>query len=127
GLDQQDVDAAGQQPGHLGLVAVAQADEVHLAQRGQLGAGADRPDDPPGPVGRGVAGGDLSGDAGGRPVEFEGAIGDAVFGQNDGKRPEGVGLHRVDTDLEEAAVQVGDDPGTGQDQHLVTALQGGTA
>ncbi len=126
GLDQQDVDAAGQQPVDLRLVAIAQRDEVDLAQRRELGAGADRADDPAGPVGRGVAGGHLPGDARRSVVEFERAIGDPVLRQHDREGPEGVGLDGVDADREEAPVEIGDDGRPGHGQDLVAALQGRT-
>ena len=126
-LDQQDVDAAGQQPRDLGLVAVAQRDEVDLTERRQLRAGADRPDDPAGPVGRGVARRHLLGDAGRLLVDLAGALRDPVLRQHHREGAEGVGLDGVDANFEEAPVEIGDDLGPGHGQDLVAAFEGRAA
>src|SRR6266511_2672802 len=77
----------------------------------------------PGPVGRGERGGDVLRDAGGGLVELEGLLGDAVFGEDDGERPERGGLDRVDTHVEELAVHLGDQVGPGEYDVLVAALE----
>ena len=66
GLDQEDVDAAGEQAGDLRLVVVAQLGERDLAERREAGAGADRADHEAGPVGGGELGRHLLGEAGRR-------------------------------------------------------------
>src|SRR6266480_381460 len=81
----------------------------------------------PGPIERGEAGGDLLGDAGGRLVELVGLLGDAVLGQDYRERPERGGLDRVDTDVEELAVHLGDEVGPGEHHVLVAALELRTA
>ena len=73
-LDEDDVDATGDQAVGLLLVGVAQGDEVDVAERRKLGAGPDRPDHVAGPVGRGVAVGDLAGDLRGPQVDLVGLL-----------------------------------------------------
>ena len=66
GLDEEHVDAAGEQALDLGHVGVAQVGELDVAERRELGAGPDGSDDEPGPIGGGVLGRDLLGQAGRR-------------------------------------------------------------
>jgi hypothetical protein len=56
-----------------------------------------------------------------------GAIGDAVFPEHHRKRPEGVGLYRVDPNVKEGAVECFDDIGPGRDEDFVAAFKVGAA
>ncbi len=126
-LDEDDVGAAFEQALHLGDVGVAQLGELDVAERRELGAGADGADDPAGPVGRRVARGDLAGEGGGGAVQVAGDLGDVVLGQDDRERPEGGRLDRVDADGEELVVHLADEVGAGEDEVLVAPLEGGAA
>ncbi len=83
GLDEEEVDAAFQKSSRLDLVGVAELCEPNLAQRGELGARADGAGDPPA-----VPAGHLLGDLGGLEVQLVGAVGDPVFAEGVGQRPE---------------------------------------
>ncbi len=122
-LDQQQVDAAGQQPPGLDLVGVAQLGEADVAERRELGAGADGAGDPAGTVGGREVGGHGAGEAGCGLVELLGPVGDPVLAQWDGEGAEGVGLDHVATHLEERRVQFGHHVGPGGDEDLVAAFE----
>ena len=77
--------------------------------------------------GTGVGVGDAPRDARRGERQLVGAVGDAVLGEHDRERAEGVGLDDVDPDVEERAVQRVDDVGLGDDQDLVATLEGGAA
>ena len=124
GLDDEQVDAAVEQAPGLDLVGVAHLGEADLAERRELGAGADGAGHPPGSVGRGEPVGHLLGDLGRLAVELVGPVGDAVLVERDRQRPERVGLHHLAADLEERPVEVGDHVGPGVDEDLVAPLEG---
>ena len=67
------------------------------------------------------------GQLGRRPGQLPGPPGQPVLGQYHRGRPEGVGLDHVAAHLEEGAVQLRDEVGTGLDEHLVAALEVGPA
>ena len=117
-LDEEHVDAAFEEAAGLLLVGVAQLGEADLAERGELGARADRAGHQ-----AAVAVGHLAGDAGGGQVDLVGPLGDPVLGQRHGEGAEGGGLDDVDADLEEVVVHRGDDVGPGDHQQLVAALE----
>ena len=118
-LDEEQVDAALEEAVGLHLVGVAQLGEADLAERGELGARADRAGHQPA-----VAVGHLAGDAGGGHVELVGPLGDVVLAERDGEGAEAGGLDDVDADVEEGVVHPGDDVGPGDDEQLVAALEG---
>ena len=119
GLDEEEVDAAIEQPAGLLLVRVAQRGEADLAERGELGARPHRARHPPARIARRH----LPGDARRLDVELVGPIGDLVLGQHGGETAERVGLDHVDADVEERAVEVGHHVGPGVDQDLVATLE----
>ncbi len=110
-LDEQDVDAAGEQALDLRLVRVAEVGERDVAERRQLGAGADRADHEPGTLRRGVLLGDSARDAAPLLVQLAGRVGDAVLGEHHAERAEGRGLDRVHAGVEVLAVHPGDEVG----------------
>ena len=119
-LDDQEVDATVEQaPGRL-LVAVALVGEGDLAERGDLGAGAER-------AGHPAVAGHVPGDAGRLQGQLTGPRRDAVFGQHPRQGAEAVGLDHVDPDVEERPVQVGHHVGPGVAQELVAPLHGRSA
>ena len=122
-LDEEQVDAADEQPAGLLLVGVAQVGEADVAEARQLGARADRAGDVAGAAVGGVAVGDLAGDAGGGDVELVGLVGDVVLGEDGGEAAEAGRLDGVDADVEERRVHPGDDVGPGEAEHLVAPLE----
>ena len=66
-------------------------------------------------------------DTGSGHVDLVGPIGDAVLLQDGGKAPERVRLDDVDAHCEERRVQIGDDIGPSEHEHLVAALECGAA
>ena len=110
-LDEEQVDAALEQPGGLLLVGVAQLGVGDLPQGGELGARAHAAGHPAGPVRGGELVGRPSGQAR-RPgqVELAGPVGHARTRPGPtAKAAEGVGLHHVAADLEEGAVDLVDE------------------
>ena len=124
GLDDDDVDAAVEQAPGLHLELVAQGGEADLAQRRELGARPDRSGHEPGMIGGGEAVGRLPGDAGPGQVDLVGPVSHVVLTQSGWKTTEGARLDDVDAHLQEAGVELTDDVGPGDDQHLVAALEG---
>jgi nucleotide-binding universal stress UspA family protein len=122
GLDEDGVDAAREQPLDLGLVGVAQLGERDVPEGGQLGAGADRADDPARPVGRAVVGRDLGREPGPRLGELADAVGDAVLAEVAEVGAEGVGLDRVAAHVEVRRMHAPDDVGPRDVEDLVAAL-----
>ena len=122
-LDQHRVDAAGQHPLDLGLVGVTQLAVRDMAQGRQLRPGPDAAEHPPRAVDRAVRVRRFAGDPG-RPLgQVEDLPGDAVLAERGQVGTEGVGLDRVDADLEVGVVDGPDDVGPGAVQHLVAALE----
>ena len=122
-LDEQHVDAAGDQAVDLELVAVAQLGVRDLAERRQPGAGSHRADHEAGPVGSGAARRDLSCELGRAPVHLERLVGDVVLVEHERERAERRGLDRVDAGREELLVHLGDEVGPGEHELLVAALE----
>ena len=92
GFDLDRVHTAVDHGRDLGVVGVTQGDEVDVAQGRQLGA---RPDGTEHPVaGAGLVGG-LTGKACAGTGQLGQAIGDSVFPQGGGIRPEGIGFDDV--------------------------------
>ena len=56
-------------------------------------------------------------------IELARVLGEAVLGQHDGGRAEGVGLDDVGAGVEEAVVQLANLVGAGEDQVLVAAFE----
>ncbi len=127
GLDDEQVDSAVEQPLRLDLVGVAHLGIADLAERGELGAGADGARHPPGASGGGELVGDPSGDGCAGSGQLVGAVADAVLTERDGERSEGVGLDHVDPGGEEGTMEVLDDVGAGDVEQLVAPLEGGAA
>ena len=123
-LDDEQVDAALEQPVRLFVVRVAQFGEADVAEARQLRAGPDRPGDVAGAAVGGEAVGDLSGDAGRGDVELVGPLADVVLGEHGGEGAEAGRLDGVDPGGEERFVHAGDDVGPGEAEHLVAALEG---
>jgi hypothetical protein len=122
GLDEDGVHAAREHAAHLGLVGVAQGGERDVAEGGQLGARADRPDHPARlPVGAAVVR-DLAGDAGPGLRQLLDAALDAVLREVAQVGAEGVGLDRVDTGVEVGLVDGPHDVGPGHVEDLVAPL-----
>ena len=122
-LDQQHVGAARDQPGGLLLVVGPQRVERDRAERRQPRAGADRADDPAGPIRGAPLLGRLLGEPGRGHVHVVGLVRDAVFGEHQRKGAERGGLDRVDPDREVLGVHLADEVGSGHDEVLVAALE----
>ena len=122
-LDEEQVDAADEQPVRLLLVGVAQLGEPDVAEARQLRARTDRAGHVAGPAVGGVVVGHLAGDARRGDVELVGLVGDVVLGEDGREAAEARRLDGVDTDVEERGVHAGDDVGPGEAQHLVAALE----
>ena len=125
GFDEEDVDAAFDEG--LGLLDVGGEHSVvgDVAERGELGGGADGAGDEAGLVGGGVFGGDAAGEAGGGEVEFAGALGDAELGEDEGGGAEGVGLDDVGAGGEVAGVDFADDVGAGDGEDFAAVFEAG--
>ncbi len=121
-LDEERVGAAGDQPGRLRLVRVAQVGVRRVAEGGQPGARSHRPQDVPGVLRGGPAVGRLAGDPGAGECQLVDALADAVLSQVRQVGPEGVRLHGVAADREVGVVDVGDHVGAGGVEDLVAAL-----
>ena len=123
-LDDEQVDAALEQPVGELLVRGAQVVEADLAERRELRARPHRARDPPrrAPASRNSS-------ATSRAIvalarrELERPVRDAVLGEHDREAAERVGLDDVDADVEERAVQLLDDVGPRRAEHLVAALE----
>ena len=130
GLDEDEVDAAGDERGRLFLVGVAQARGRGSGPGWGTGAGAEVARHPAGPSvagGRGGLVGGLAGQAGRGQVDLLDAVLEAVLGQDDPEGPEGVGLDHVAADVEEGPVDGLHHVGPVQDHGLAAALEGGPA
>lgn len=124
GLDDERVGAAGDQPFGVLLESVAQDRVGGVAQRRQLGAGADGAEHPALPAGGfGEPVGDLAGDARAGLGELVDPAGDVVLTEGGGVGPEGVGLDAVHADGEVLLVHRADDVGPGHVQDLVAAFE----
>ena len=121
-LDEDRVRAAGDQPGHLLLVGVAQDGVGGVAQARQLRAGTDGAQHPARVGGRRPVVGDPAGDGRAGLGELVDALGDRVLPEVGQVRAEGVGLDAVDADGEVGVVHAGDQLGPGHVEDLVAAL-----
>ena len=126
-LDQQQVDAALEQPERLLLVGVTELGVRDVPERGELRAGAHGAGHPARPLGRRELVAHRAGQLGGPAGQLAGPVGQPVLGQDDRGRAEGVGLDDVAADLVEGAVHLGHEVGAGLDQPLVAALELGAA
>ena len=117
-LDEQHVDAALEEAAGLHLVGVAELGEADLAERGELGAGADRPGDE-----AAVAVGDLRAMRAAARLSSWDRSAMPYSAERDGEGPEAGRLDDVDAHLEELVVHAGDDVGTGDHEELVAALE----
>ena len=122
-LDEEQVDAAFEQPGGLLLVGVAQVGEADVPEARQLRAGTDRAGDVAGATVGGELVGDLSGEAAGGDVELVGLVGDVVLVEHRREAAEARRLDGIDADLEERRVHAADHVGPGEAEDLVAALQ----
>ncbi len=122
GLDDQRVRAAAQQGLGVDLVGVAQLAERRVAERGQLGAGADRAKHPARARRRGPAIGGGAGEPGGRLGQLRDPLGDAVLAEIAQVGAERVRRDAIRARFEVSVVDPGHDVGPGHVQDLVTAL-----
>ena len=122
GLDDQRVGAAAQQALRVGLVGVAQLAERGVAERGQLGARADRAEHPAWAVRRGPAVGGGAGQPGGRLGQLHDPLGDAVLAEIAQVGAERVGGDAIRARVQVSVVDPGHDIGPGHVQDLVAAL-----
>ena len=94
-----------------------------MAQGWQLGAGPDAAEHPAWPLRCAVRVRGLAGDPRRGLGQLGDPVGDAVLAQRGEIGAEGVGLDRIDADLEVGVVDRPDDVGTGHVQDLVAALE----
>ena len=106
GFDQQHVDAALDEP--VDGLGIGSYETVEAGFAGRLG-------------GRRVGG--RAGQFRGFDVELVRQVLEPVIGLGNGRRIEGVGLDDVGPGVEKTAMDVGDDPGPGDRQQVVVALQ----
>ena len=126
-LDEQEVDAALEQPERLLLVGVAELGVRDVPERGELRARAHGAGHPARPLGRRELVADRAGQLGRPAGQLAGAVGQPVLGEDDRGRAEGVGLDDVAADLVEGAVHLGHDVGPGLDEPFVAPLEVGPA
>ena len=122
-LNQQQVDAALEQPERLLLVGLTELGVRDVPERGELRAGAHGARHPARPLGRRELVTDGAGQLGGPAGDLAGAIGQPVLGQDDRGGAEGVGLDHVAADLVEGAVHLRHDVGPGLHEPLVAPLE----
>ena len=133
GLDQQEIDAAFDQPRRRLAVRGGQRVEIGVPEPRIVDVGRDRG----GPVGgtenardearplgreRGLGVGGLPRDPGGCEIEIVDRVLHQIVRHRDGGRVEGVGLDDVRADGEIRRVDIADDVGPGQRQEVVIAL-----
>ena len=127
GLDQEQVGPALQQSERLLLVGGAELGVGDVPERGELRAGPHGAGHPAGPLGRRELVAHRARQLGRPSGQLAGAVGQAVLGQHDRRRAEGVGLDHVAADFEEGAVHLCHEVGTGLDEPLVAPLELGPA
>ncbi len=124
GLHDQRVGAAREEALRVLLVTVAQDVVRDVAERGQLGAGADRAEDPPlAAVLRTELIRDLAGDPGTRLGQLVDPVGDLILIRRRMVRTKRVRLHTVDTDREVLLMHRPHDVGPRDVQDLVAAFE----
>ena len=111
GLDRDRVAAAGNQPGALQREPVLELLVGDMAERGQPGARPERAEHEAGAAVMGEFGDRLARQFGGAPVQLERAVGDAELAEGDRRAAKAVGLQRVATRFEIAAVDLADQVG----------------
>jgi hypothetical protein len=132
GLDEQEVDAARQQPLRLLAEGRHQVGEPQPAQA-RIAAGGEEPRGPhpagdeTRPVGAGVLVRQPPGQTGGLLVELPGALSRSPLGQPRWRRLEGAGLDHIGADLEEGAVNPLDQLGAVEHEAVHPPLQGRAA
>src|SRR5271163_3889991 len=94
-----------------------------MAERGQPGARSERAEHETGAAVVGEFGDRLARQFGGAPVQLECAVGNAELAKGDRRAAEAVGLQRVATRFEIAAVDLADQVGTAIAQNLSTVLE----
>ena len=109
GLDQDRIDAAGDQPGALDRQRVFEVLVGDVAERGQPRARPDRAEHEAGAAVMREFGDRLARQLGGAAVEGEGLVGDAELAERDRRAAEAVGLDRVGAGLEIAEVDLADE------------------
>jgi hypothetical protein len=120
GLDHEQVDASGEEPGRRFLVAVSHIRKGNLAQRGDLGPRSQGAgDEVAGPV----TVGDVPRDRSRGPGQLSSTTGYPVLRQDPRQRAEAVGLDDLAADVEEGAVQICYHVWPGEAQHLVATLE----
>ena len=121
GLDQDRIDAAGDQAAALLGEAGFERVVFDVAERGQLGARPDAADDVTmAAVGKGFS--RFARQFGGYLVDLEGAVRQAEFAERDRGGAEGVGFHHVRTGLEIAAMDFADQIGARQAEDVGAVL-----
>ena len=125
-LDQQEVDAPLEEPERLLLVGVPELGVRDVPEGGELGARPHGARDPAEPLGRGELVADGARQLGRPPRELACPVAQAVLGQHDRGRAEGVGLDDVAADLEERAVDLGHEVRARLDEPLVAAFELGS-
>ena len=120
GLDEDEVDAALDEPGRLLGERVGERAEGDVAERRVVGGGqeagrSDRAGD------EALVAGDLARDLGGAAVDLDGLVAQAPLVELQPAGLEGAGLQRVRAGLEEALVDVLDDVRAVEHEHLVRA------
>ena len=126
-LNEQEVDAALEQPEGLLLVGVPELGVRDVPERGEFGARSHGARDPAGALGRGELVADGAGQLGRPPGELAGPVAQAVLGQHDRGGAESVGLDDVAADLEERAVHLRHQVGPRLDEPLVAPFELGSA
>ena len=121
GLDQDAVDAAGDQAAALDGERPLQRRVVDMAERRQPGSGPDRAEHEALPA-VGEEPGRLAGDLAGPPVDLEGLVLELELGQRDRRAAEGVGLDDVGAGGEVGAVDLPDHVGPREVEHLGAVL-----
>ena len=122
-LQQQNVNAALDQPGGLDVVAVHQFVEGHAASdRDGLCRRPHGACDKPRLFSRGSGVGDFAGQPGGHAVQSAGLVGQVILGQHDGGGAEGVGFNDVRASVEVPPVDGLDDVRARQRQVFVASL-----
>ena len=122
GFEQQHVGPAVQQPADLGGVAGEHGVPVDVAQRDQLGARAEAADDESWAVRRGELVAGFSGRLGGQHVQLVHAVDQVLVFHGVQLGVEAVGLDGVAAGGEEALVDLLNDLGPGEQQHLGAVL-----
>ena len=122
GLDDDQVDAALEQPAALLLEDLHEVAEADLAERRVVGGGeeagrADRARDEV------VLADRLAGDLGGLAVDLERVLAEAPLVELDARALEGVGLDDLGAGVDHRRVQLLDDVGPVEDERLVAAAR----